>query len=219
MLVLGNSVTVLATQGNWFNGAYKNVDNLGASLTIETQKRKDVTVMRKWIIVLGICILTIISLVAIAIGANNNQTNQQIQPTQEVQNINTSSGINHNDIKNKVVEKWKEYKINIKEPKTPAKLDEAQIIDKAKKLAPLYAQNAQETIAMYKIYTNDSIITPFPETNILPKDLPAWIITFHNTKFYRTGGEGMQPYEALGDYNIVLDPNTGEEIHRFWYGN
>jgi hypothetical protein len=127
-----------------------------------------------------------------------------------------------------------DFGIEIKTTDEIPKLTEEEAIEIAKKsVGEKVSKEAESITAMYVKFTNrpegmDGPALVLPGTNIVLKDIPVWIVTFHRVNVPRNGPGPMfdsngkcipsnvNPY-VLGDINIVIDGNNGTELEGFAY--
>ncbi|EPR13029.1 hypothetical protein [Ruminiclostridium papyrosolvens] len=60
-----------------------------------------------------------------------------------------------------------------------------------------------------------------PESDIILKDYPVWIVTFNGVNLLRSGPKQSNTNSATvyADKNVVIDANNGVELETFSYGS
>ena len=167
--------------------------------------------MRRWIIiVLIVAIIGLSSSVAISFAHNS-------------QNIVSPKSLSQNSISDSDMQyfyyKIKDFGIELKKTDETPKLTEEMAIEIAKKsVGERISKEAESITAMYVKFTNrpegiDGPALVLPGTNVVLEDIPVWIVTFHRVNVPRQGPGNAD----IGNMNIVIDANSGEELEGFSY--
>lgn len=107
---------------------------------------------------------------------------------------------------------------------TPAAFSRNAVLRRAKQMCPDYAKQARAITIRHVLYTNEDdaaqsdtalAMLGVPER---PKDLDAWMITFHKVTPHRHGPGGASASAADGNYVLVLSARTGEFISACSFG-
>jgi hypothetical protein len=78
------------------------------------------------------------------------------------------------------------------------------------------AQDGVSATAREVRFTLDRFQGALPN-GVVPKDLPAWVITIDGQKWHGHGGARTGTPPDFAEMNIVIDANTGAEVTEFAY--
>ncbi|WP_287007121.1 hypothetical protein [Candidatus Aquicultor secundus] len=103
------------------------------------------------------------------------------------------------------------------------KIDEATAIKKAKEVAGIdvdrqAAESAEVRTTAAKVRFTNNQGPRIPGKNIVLRDYPCWVVTFHNVTLLKNGpGPSTEPGPqetptVIADENVVIDANSGEVL-------
>jgi hypothetical protein len=101
------------------------------------------------------------------------------------------------------------------------KLDSSAAIEIAKKsVGDAYSLEAKKISAVLVKYTNN-LFSHFPDSKILLKDYPVWVVTFEGVIVKKHGGKRSSgtPQTVFVDTNVIIDANTGDELQKISYSS
>ncbi|MEX2104578.1 MAG: hypothetical protein WD907_04515 [Bacilli bacterium] len=81
----------------------------------------------------------------------------------------------------------------------------------AKTLGDLAKQTPEKISATLAKFT-DIDTQPAPDSNIILKDLPVWVVTYYGINMPRNGKAGVVYSPVYADTTIIIDANTGEML-------
>lgn len=94
------------------------------------------------------------------------------------------------------------------------KVEKAAAIEKANDSVGKQISTKAESITAVSAKFTDTETPVLPESNIVLKDYPVWIVTYHGVTLQKQGMAGGTVY---ADQNVVIDANSGEVLETFSY--
>lgn len=112
-------------------------------------------------------------------------------------------------------------RLDVKELKEQVKIKQEEAINIAKNLVGSDADLEASKVTAVKALFTDNENTRLIEKNIVLKDYPVWIVTFHGVKLVkRSAPQGYAgDTEVIADKNIIIDALTGEILESVSYSN
>jgi hypothetical protein len=171
--------------------------------------------MKKIVIWLFITVLVLCG-VKIALAANNNSNNSAtVASTIYSETSDPISGLTQN--RNFVA-----HGLEIKDTNEVFKVTRSIAIQKATTIEGQDIAKQASSITAVKGNFTDNESPKIPESNIILKDYPVWIVTFHDVTLQMDGPlpknmDNNTNQTFIADINVIIDGNTAEFLGSFAY--
>lgn len=165
--------------------------------------------MRKLAILSIALLLVFLSVAVIAMPGNNGSGSNKVEvPVDSIEILSKNPN-------------FQEHAFQVKELTDNTVVSREEAIQKARTDAGSESQQAKKISAM-KVKFTDNETPRLPEKEIILKDYPVWIVTFHGVDISRNGpGFRLDNTGASNtvfcDMNVVIDAKTGETLEIFSY--
>lgn len=174
-----------------------------------------------------IIILTAVVLLAIstaAIAANSNVAHLLTTASENGSRTAIESQIDGSDSVELLRQNanFKNHGFEIKELNENLKINKSKAINIAREVVGEKASQEAKFISAVKVKFTDNETPQLPESKIVLKDYPVWIVTFHGVTLEKNGLKRIDESKSAdltvcADENVVIDANSGEEIETFSY--
>jgi len=154
-------------------------------------------------------------IIAAFAGTNNDNIPETTTPASETVTP-TDSVSSNSDSLNILTENtnFQKHGFVVKALTDAVKVDKRTAIEKANESVGEQISTKAESITAVLAKFTDTETPVLPKSNIMLKDYPVWIVTYHDVTLQKEGKPGGTVY---ADQNVVIDANSGDVLETFAY--